>query len=98
VFTHCISLVWFSVLVTFSPTSFFSSSRGLRQGDLLSPLLFIIVMEALGRMISAAVSGGLLSRFSVGTVTDISHLLFTDDTLLFCGANPNHLCNLQGVF
>jgi hypothetical protein len=55
----------------------------------LSPLLFVIVMEALGKMISTAVSGGLLSGFSVGTRNDggidISHLLFADDTLIFVG-------------
>jgi hypothetical protein len=42
-------------------------------------------MEALGRMISAAMSGGLLSGFSVGTGylggIDISHLLFVNDAL-----------------
>ena len=55
--SHCISLVCFSVLVSGTPTSFFSSSRGLRQGDLLSPLLFVYVIEALGRMLSTVVSG-----------------------------------------
>jgi len=50
-------------------------------------------MEALGRMISAAVSGGLLFGFSMGTKTDISHLLFADDTLVFCGTDPIHLRN-----
>jgi hypothetical protein len=44
---HCISLVHFSVLVNGTPSSFFTSSCGLRQGDHLSPLLFVIVMEAL---------------------------------------------------
>jgi hypothetical protein len=58
------------------PQVFFSSSRGLRQGDPLSSLLVVIVIEALGRMISIAASGGLLSAFSVGTWVDISHLLF----------------------
>jgi hypothetical protein len=95
---HCLSSVRFSVLVNGSPTSFFSSSLGLRQVDFLSPLLFVIVMEVLGRMISAAMSRVLLSGFFVGIETDISNLLFTNDTLLFCGANPNHLCDLQSLF
>jgi len=80
-----------------SPTRFFGSSRGLRQWDLLSPLLFVIVMEALDRMISPAATGGLLSGFFVGTRTDISHVLLVDHTLIFSGADPNHLRNLRGL-
>jgi hypothetical protein len=74
--------VRFSVLVNGSPYGFFSSSQGLRQGDPLSPLLFVFVMEALSYMISAAVSGGLLEGFKVDNA-DFSHLLFADDTLIF---------------
>jgi hypothetical protein len=63
---HCISSMRFSVMVNGSPNGFFRCSRGLRQGDPLSPLLFVFVMKALSRMISAAVGGGLLEGFSVG--------------------------------
>jgi hypothetical protein len=50
-----ISSAHFSILVNGSPNDFFSSSRGLGQGGPLSPLLFVFVMEALSKMISAVV-------------------------------------------
>jgi hypothetical protein len=94
---HCISFVRFSILVNGSPNGFFSSSRGLRQGDPSSHLLFVFVMEALSRMISVAVNGGLLEGFTVGN-TSVSHLLFADDTLIFCSACPAQLSHLRSLF
>lgn len=68
----------------------------------MSPLLFVIVIEALGKMISATVSWGLLFGFSVGTGSDgridISHLLCVDDTLILCGTVPDHLRLLRCLF
>jgi hypothetical protein len=79
--------VLFSVLVNSSFSSVFNSSCGLRQGDPLSPLPFVIVMETLRKMISATVDGGFLSGFSVGSrnsyMLHISHLRLADDTLCF---------------
>ena len=87
----CISTVCFSVLINGSPCGFFESSRGLRQGDPLSPLLFVLVMEALGRMLDKVVHDGHMSGFGMGHEEGrslvVSHLLFADDTLIFCGAD-----------
>lgn len=73
------------------------NSRRLRQGDPLSPLLFVLVIEALSRMISAAVNGGLIEGFKVGNATS-SYLLFADDTLIFCSAHPFQLRYLRSLF
>jgi hypothetical protein len=96
--SHCISSARHSILVNGSPASFFNSSRGLRQGNPLSPLLFIVVMEALTKMLSGVVDCGRLSGFSVSSrpaMINISHLLLANDILVFSEANPDHLRYLR---
>ena len=84
----CISTATFSIMVNDSPAGFFRSSRGLRQGDPLSPYLFVIGMEVLSCLIAEVVDGGFLSscRFGgrEGEGLTVSHLLYADDTILFC--------------
>jgi hypothetical protein len=78
-------------LINGSPADFFNNSRGARQGDPLSPFLFVIVMEAFSRMVKASIDHSLFSGFAVGArggeQVHISHLLFADDTLIFSGAS-----------
>ena len=89
----------FTFLINGSPCGFFGSTRGLRQGDPLSPLLFVLVIDALGRMSDKAVLEGHLFGFSVGSLEGrslaVSHLLFGDDTLIFCEANLDHILILR---
>jgi hypothetical protein len=98
---HCISSVRFSVLINGIPFGFFGSSRGVCQGDPLSPFLFVLVMEAFSRMLGAFTDRGLISGFSVGSSgqdqVTVSHLLFTDDTLVFCGANASQIRHLGAL-
>ena len=82
-----------------SPVGFFGSSRGLRQGDPLSPLLFLLIMEVLSRMMKKTEDCGLLRGFRVGPTNSIgvciSHLLFADDTILFCDASRDQLLSIR---
>ena len=56
----CVSTTSFLVLFSSSHVGFFQSSRGLRQGDPISPYLFVIGMEALGMLVQRAVEGNFL--------------------------------------
>ena len=59
----CISTVQFSVLFNGSPADFFGSSRGLRQGDPLSPMLFLVMMEVFSKMMKRTEEADLLRGF-----------------------------------
>jgi hypothetical protein len=69
----CVTNVSMAVLINGSPTSFFKSHRGLRQGCPLSPLLFLLVIECLSRQIKKAVENGSFKGLKVVVETFISH-------------------------
>ena len=93
--SSCISSASFSVMINGSPCGLFQCSKGLRQGDPLSPYLFVIVMESFSQLMKQAVDGGFLSTFRVGGYgregVIVSHLLFSDDTLVFVKDDQNQL-------
>ena len=59
-------------------------------------------MEALSSMMVEAEARGLVARFSIGPVHNhglsVLHLLFADDTLIFCDVDEKQLCNLRCLF
>ena len=79
----CISFANFAVLVNGSPSSFFSASRGIRQGCPLSPLLFILVIEGLSLLIEDAKQNGVIKGIQISATLSLTHLLFVDDVILF---------------
>ena len=97
----CTFSVRFSVIVNGSPIGSFYSSRGLRQGDPLSPLLFLMIMEVLSRMLGNAVERGFIKGFQVGREGHpsvcVSHILYADDTILFSDAHPEQLLYIRMV-
>ena len=83
----CITTPKFSICVNGELTWFFSSKRGVCQGDPLSPFLFLIAMEAFSRSLSMAVLRPRFDFHSKCKAINLSHLFFADDIFLFAKGN-----------
>lgn len=95
----CVSSVSFSVLINGSPHGNIQSERGLRQGDPLSPYLFIICAEVLSHMINKAASTRKVHGIKIcDRGPRVTHLLFADDSLFFSLVNDKSCKTLQEIF
>eukprot|EP00253_Pinus_taeda_P012787 PITA_12787 len=73
----------YSILVNGTPSTPFSPSRGIRQGDPLSPLLFVILMEGLSRLIAKRKEDGQIKGLQpIRSCPATTHQQFVDDTML----------------
>ena len=94
----CLSTVRYSFLINGEPRGHVVPSRGLRQGDPLSPYLFILCAEGLSALISHHVSTGSLTGLQVCDGAPIvSHLLFADDSLLYANATSQDCSVIQHI-
>lgn len=84
----CVPTVSYFILINGKPIGFIKPTRGIRQGDPLSPFLFLLCTEGLhGLLIQSAMNGD-IHGFSLSKRSpSLTHLLFTDDSLLFCRSN-----------
>ena len=88
-----------SIFVNAKAVGFFSCSRGVRQGDPLSPLLFCLAEEVLSRAITTTHAEGHISPmvYSRG-VAFPTHILYADDIMIFCTGTKRNIRCLLNIF
>ncbi|KAF7152227.1 hypothetical protein RHSIM_Rhsim01G0161700 [Rhododendron simsii] len=85
---ECIRTVSFSITVNGEPGETFLPSRGIRQGCPLSPYLFLLCGEGFSALFKDFLSKKMLRGFRINYHCPIiSHLLFADDSIIFCRAS-----------
>jgi len=95
---QCVSTVTYSFLINGSPRGRVTPSRGIRQGDPLSPYLFILCGEVLSGLCNRAQTEGSLKGISVARGSPrLNHLLFADDTMFFLRADSKSSKALQQI-
>ena len=87
----CVRSANYAILINREPVGRIFPSRGLRQGDPISPYLFLICAEALSSLLTSAEKNGQIR----GVLTSkkgprLNYLFFVDDSLLFCKAELRH--------
>ncbi|PKI47068.1 hypothetical protein CRG98_032544 [Punica granatum] len=95
---QCISTSAMSILINGSPHGYFSPKRGLRQGDPISPYLFVISMEILSRLMYRAEEQGAIRGIQICRgAPKISHLMFADDLLILARATTTDSNNVKNI-
>ncbi|XP_026452091.1 uncharacterized protein LOC113352493 [Papaver somniferum] len=86
-----------SVLVNGGPFGFFDVRRGLRQGEPLSLILFLIAEEVLSINITKMVQEGIIKEMVNRNGCQPSHLMFVDDIFIFFIGNKRYLDNIMNL-
>lgn len=94
----CVTTISYSISFQGSMIGPINPTRGLRQGDPLSPYLFLLCVEGLSKDLSSAGSSGSITGCKISnTAPAISHLLFADDSFLFFKASINEAVEVKRI-
>ena len=88
----CVSTPSFSIKINGKAYGNITPSRDLRQGDPLSPYLFLLCAESFTSLLAKAEMDGKLNGMAICRIAPkITNLLFADDSLIYCQANENEV-------
>ncbi|GKU89787.1 hypothetical protein SLEP1_g3881 [Rubroshorea leprosula] len=95
---ECLQSSMISILVNGSPTQQFPVNKGIRQGDPLSPFLFLLVVEGLNGLMQSANEKNMYRGVRIGNGNLlVSHLQFANDTLFFGEASEENIQAIKSI-
>ncbi|GKA13005.1 RNA-directed DNA polymerase, eukaryota, reverse transcriptase zinc-binding domain protein [Tanacetum coccineum] len=86
-----------SIIINGSPTEEFQFGKGLKQGDPLSPFLFILIMESLHLSVQRVVDEGMFHGINLGGVVNLSHMFYADDAVFVGQWSESNISTLVHV-
>ncbi|XP_026443244.1 uncharacterized protein LOC113343176 [Papaver somniferum] len=92
--SHIFNSARISILLNGSPEGFFKINRGLRQGDPISPLIFVLMEDVLSRNMTKLFAEKRMSYMVTRGGISPTHLFFADDIMIFCKGNLRSINNL----
>ncbi|GJT61251.1 RNA-directed DNA polymerase, eukaryota, reverse transcriptase zinc-binding domain protein [Tanacetum coccineum] len=90
-----------SIIINGSPTEEFQFFKGLKQGDPLSPFLFILIMEILHLSFQRVVDAGMFKGIQLSPSVNLSHMFYADDAVFvgqWCDGNIDTLVHVLECF
>jgi len=94
----CVTTVSYSFSLNGEDVCEVKPTRGLRQGDPISPYLFLLISEGLSMLFRNAQRSGTITGIRVcRNAPEVSHVLFADDAIFFCQATPSQASNMVEI-
>lgn len=95
---RCVTTVSYEICFNGTTVGPIIPKRGLRQGDPLSPYLFLFCVEGLSNSLDAAAEEGKIHGCRISpTAPEVTHLLFADDSFLFFKATNEEANHVKGI-